>query len=56
MKELGNIIFPLGKIEFLNTLGILCIPQNFWPKKGSEYQLFDVLPEQTTCKMKVLQV
>ena len=38
-------------------LGILCILQNFWHKKGPEYlyQLpFDVLPQQTICEMKAL--
>ena len=41
-----------------NTLRILCIPQNFWPRKGPEYlyQLFDALLKQTTCEMKALQV
>ena len=51
-------MFSTGKNWNLNTLGILCIPQNFWPRKGPEYlyQLFDVLPTQTTRGMKALQV
>ena len=41
-----------------NTAELLCILQNFWPRKGPEYlyQLFDVLPKQETCEMKAPQV
>ena len=51
-------MFSTRKNWILNTLGILCIPQNFRPRKGPEYlyQLFDVFPKQTTCEMKALQV
>ena len=51
-------MFSTGKNLILNTLRILSVPQNFWPRKGPEYlyQLFDVLPQQTICEMKVLQV
>ena len=50
--------FSTGKNWISNTSRILCIPQNFWPRKGLEYlyQLFDVLPKETTCEMKALQV
>ena len=46
-------MFSTGKNWNLNTLGILC-----WPRKGPEYlyQLFDVLPTQTTREVKALQV
>ena len=30
-------MFSAGKNWILNTLKILCIPQNFWPRKGPEY-------------------
>ena len=51
-------MFSTGKNWILNILGILCIPQNFRPRKGPEYlyQLFDVFPKQATCEMKALQV
>ena len=51
-------MFSTGKNCILNTLEILCIPQNFWSRKDPEYlyQLFDVLPKQITCEMKALQV
>ena len=51
-------MFSTGKNWILNTLGILCLPQKFWPRKGPEYlyQLFNVFPKQTKCEMKALQV
>ena len=51
-------MFSTGKNSILNTLRIMCILQNFWPRKGPEYlyQLFDVLHRQTSCEMKALQV
>ena len=57
-QSIGKNMFSAGKNLILNRLGILSIPQNFWPRKGPEYlyQLFDVLPKQTTCEMKPLQV
>ena len=57
-QSIGKYMFSAGKNLILSRLGILSIPQNFWPRKGPEYlyQLFDVLPKQTTCEMKALQV
>ena len=52
-------MFSTGKNWILNALGILCTLKNFCYTKGPEYlyQLpFNVLPKQTTCEMKVLQV
>ena len=49
-------MFSTTKNWILNTLGIMCIPQNFWPRKDPEYlyQLSHVFPKQTTCEMKTL--
>ena len=57
-QRIRKNMFSTGKNLILNTLRILSVPQNFWPRKGPEYlyQLFDVLPQQTICEMKVLQV
>ena len=57
-QRIGKNMFSPGKSWILNTLRILSIPQNFWSRKGPEYlyQLFDVLPKQTTCEMKALHV
>ena len=57
-QRIGKTCFPLGKIEFW-TLWEFCVYHiifGIW--KGCEYlyQLFDVLPKQTTCEMKALQV
>ena len=51
-------MFSTRENQVLNTLGILCIPQNIQPRKGAEYlyQLFDVFPKQAKCEMKALQV
>ena len=51
-------MFSTGKNWILNTLGILCMPQIFWHRKGPEYlyRLIDDLPKQTTSEMKVLEV
>ena len=48
-------MFPTGKNRI--SLGIPCILQNFWHKKGPEYfnQLpFNVLSKQKICEMKAL--
>ena len=57
-QRIRKSMFSTGKNWILNTSSILCIPQNFWPRKGLEYiyQLFDVLPKETTCEMKALKV
>ena len=52
-------MFFIGKSGILNALVILRILQKFLYKKGPEYlhQLpFDVLPKQTICEIKALQV
>ena len=40
-------MFSNGKNGILNTLQILCIPQNLGISKGGEYfyKLFDILPK-----------
>ena len=57
-QRIGKKMFSNGRSGILNSLGIVSIPQNFGFRKGPEflYWLFDVLPKQTTCEMKALQV
>ena len=50
-------MFSIGKNWILNTLGVLCITQNFDIKKDHEYlyRLFGVWPKQVTCEMRAIQ-
>ena len=45
-------MFSTGKNLILNTFEILCMPQNFWPRKGPEYlyQLFKIFPQADNLK------
>ena len=58
MKELGKICFPLRKLELSTHWESCAYHRLFDIRKGHKdlYQLFDVLPKQTTCEMKALQV
>ena len=55
---MGKICFPLGKIEFWTHWEFCAYHRIFEIRKGREYlyQLFDVLPKQTTCEVKAIQV
>ena len=57
-ERIGKNMFFSGKNVILNTLGILCLLQNFGIRKDPEYlyQLLHVLYKQTTCEMIALQV
>ena len=58
INELGNIHFPLGKIEFWTHYELPAYGRTFCHSKGPEwkYRLFIVLSKQTTSQMKTLQV
>ena len=58
IKELGKVCFPLGKTEFLTHREFCAYHRMFGIRKGHDYlyQLFDVLPKQTTFEMKARQV
>ena len=55
---MGKICFPLGKIELWTHSKFCPYDRIFGIRKGREYlyQLFDVLPKQTTCEVKAIQV
>ena len=56
-KRIGKNTFSIGKNWTLNTLAILCIPENYSIKKDSEYlnRIFGVLPKHIKCEMKTIQ-
>ena len=53
-----KICFTLGKIKFWPHYEFSTHHRNFNLRKGPEYlyRIFDVLPKQTACEMKTLQV
>ena len=57
-QRIGKICFSLGKIEFWTHWEFCAYHRIFGIRKGHDYlyQLFNVLPKQTTFEMKARQV